>query len=75
VNGQTAWALMTKAENFRVHIVTTLPEPDVKQMRMIPANSIESVLAQVAPIAAGYIMPRGAALLPVVEKFPQESRR
>jgi len=75
VNGQTAWALMTKAENFRVRIVTTLPEPDVKQMRMIPANSIESVLAQVAPIAPGYIMPRGAALLPVVEKFPQRSRR
>ena len=37
VNGQTAWALLTKTERFRVHIVTKLPEADVRRMRMVPA--------------------------------------
>lgn len=66
VNGQTAWALLTKAERFRVNIVTTLSEVEVRRMRMIPAHSVEEALAPVSPNAKGYIMPRGAALLPVV---------
>src|ERR1700674_694965 len=41
VNGQTAWALLTKTERFRVHIVTKLSDDDVRQMRMVPARSIE----------------------------------
>lgn len=64
VNGQTAWALLTKAERFRVHMVTTLPEADVRRMRMVPAQAIESPLSALPPDARGYIMPRGAALLP-----------
>jgi len=67
VNGQTAWALMTKAENFRVHIVTGLDEDSVRRMRMTPAISIDSILAQLSPNATGYLMPRGAALLPRTE--------
>ena len=66
VNGQTAWALLTKAERFRIHIVAKLPDEEVRRMRMIPADSIESALANLSPHAKGYIMPRGAALLPVV---------
>ena len=66
VNGQTAWALLTKTERFRVHLITKLPDDDVRAMRMIPARSIEEVLADVTPNSKGYIMPRGAALLPVV---------
>jgi nickel-dependent lactate racemase len=67
VNGQTAWALLTKAEKFRVHLVTKLSEADVRRMRMNPAQSIESVLTQISPGATGYIMPRGAALLPILD--------
>jgi len=67
VNGQTAWALLTKAERFRVHIVTKLDDEEVRRMRMMPADSIESALANLSPDANGYIMPRGAALLPVVD--------
>ncbi|HEX6189845.1 MAG TPA: nickel-dependent lactate racemase [Pyrinomonadaceae bacterium] len=66
VNGQTAWALLTKTERFRVHIVTKLPEPDVRRMRMIPAPSIESVLLEPSAASRGYLMPRGAALLPIL---------
>jgi nickel-dependent lactate racemase len=66
VNGQTAWALLTKTERFRVHIVTTLSDDDARKMRMIPARSLEEALANISSEAKGYIMPRGAALLPVV---------
>ena len=66
VNGQTAWALLTKTERFRVHIVTKLPEPDALKMRMIPTQSLESLLPEIPSTAKGYIMPRGAALLPVL---------
>jgi len=66
VNGQTAWTLLTKTERFRVHLVTKLPDEEVRQMRMIPARSIDEALENVSPNAKGYIMPRGAALLPVV---------
>ncbi|HEX5703303.1 MAG TPA: nickel-dependent lactate racemase [Pyrinomonadaceae bacterium] len=68
VNGQTAWALLTKTERFRIHIVTELPEPDVRRMRMVPASSIESVLAEIPQTATGYLMPRGAALLPLANQ-------
>jgi len=67
VNGQTAWALLTKAERFRVHIVTSLSEAAARQMRMIPAQSIESAVSSVSRSAKGYIMPRGAALLPKID--------
>jgi len=69
VNGQTAWALLTKTERFRVHLVSTLAEPEVRQMRMIPARSLEEALASVSTDAKGYILPRGAALLPMSDSL------
>jgi len=66
VNGQTAWAQLTKTERFRVHLITKLTDEDVCKMRMIPARSIEEAMADVPPGTTGYIMPRGAALLPVI---------
>lgn len=69
VNGQTAWALWTKTERFHVHIITKLDEDDVRRMRMNPARSIEEALSATEN-AKGYIMPRGAALLPVASPVP-----
>jgi len=66
VNGQTAWALLTKAERFRVFLVSELPEEQVRKMRMIPVRTIDEALAQ-APRGDGFIMPRGAAVLPRIE--------
>ena len=63
VNGQTAWALLSKAERYRVHLVSGLHDNDVRLMGMLPA-SIEDVFA--TDHARGYIMPRGAAVLPLV---------
>jgi nickel-dependent lactate racemase len=73
VNGQTAWALLTKAERFSIHIVTTLEEDDVRRMRMIPTRSIEEALSNIRADSPGYVMPRGAALLPIASSGPSES--
>jgi len=66
VNGQTAWALLTKTERFRVHIVTELGDDEVRRMRMVPARSLDEALANLTQDPSGYVMPRGAAMLPVV---------
>jgi len=64
VNGQTAWSLLTKTERFRVQIVTELSEEQTRAMRLTKVSSIDEALANLSPAAKGYIMPRGAALLP-----------
>ena len=66
VNGQTAWALLTKAERYRVCLVSELPPEDVLRMRMIPVRTISEALEQ-AGSGDGFIMPRGAAVLPRIE--------
>jgi nickel-dependent lactate racemase len=66
VNGQTAWSLLTKAERFRVQLVSNLPDEDVRRMRMTPARTLAEALARVESGAAGYVLPRGAALMPFV---------
>jgi len=67
VNGQTAWALLTKAERFRIFLISQLDPEAVRQMRMTPGQSLGDVLAQVPKSARGYVMPRGAASLPVLK--------
>ncbi len=67
VNGQTAWSLLTKAERFRIHLISKLPAEAVRRMRMIPAGSLTDVLENIDDKAEGYIMQRGAALLPLPE--------
>lgn len=66
VNGQTAWSLLTKAERFRVLLISELPDEEARLMRMTPVQSLSEALAQVDPQAEGYILPRGAALLPAI---------
>ena len=66
VNGQTAWALLVKAEKFRVHLVSELADEDVRRMRMHPARSLGEAVARLDENASGYIMPRAPSLLPVV---------
>jgi lactate racemase len=66
VNGQTAWSLLMKAERFRVCLVSSLPKEDVERMRMVPVETPVEALEQ-AGSGDGFIMPRGAAVLPRVE--------
>jgi nickel-dependent lactate racemase len=67
VNGQTAWALLTKAKRFRVRLISQLPAEAVRGMNMEPASTLEEALSVVPNNAMGYIMPRGATFLPVAE--------
>lgn len=64
VNGQTAWSLLSKTECFRVLLISSLSDEQVLQMNMIPKPTLESALAEIGDLP-GYIMPRGAALLPI----------
>ena len=68
VNGQTAWALLNKAERFRVILVSQLSDGDVARMRMTPARSLEAALAlaDFDPTVSGFILPRGAVTLPLL---------
>jgi nickel-dependent lactate racemase len=66
VNGQTAWSLLSKAERYRVYLVSSLDDVAVRRMRMIPARTIAEALAQTGAATEGYVMPRGASLLPVI---------
>jgi nickel-dependent lactate racemase len=63
VNGQTAWALLTKAECYRVCLISELPVDDVRRMRMVPVRTISEALEGAGNVN-GFIMPRGAAVLP-----------
>ncbi|HET9787568.1 MAG TPA: nickel-dependent lactate racemase, partial [Pyrinomonadaceae bacterium] len=63
VNGQTAWALLTKAERYRVCLISELPPEDVMKMRMVPVQTISEALDGTGS-GNGFIMPRGAAVLP-----------
>jgi nickel-dependent lactate racemase len=67
VNGQTAWSWLTKAERYRVHLVSKLPDEEVRRMHTIPARSVQDVVDNLPVGVPGYIMPRGAALLPRIE--------
>ena len=64
VNGQTAWSLLTKAERYRIHLVSELPDEDVRRMRMTPTRSLIDALDQIAREPEGFIMPHGARFLP-----------
>jgi nickel-dependent lactate racemase len=68
VNGQTAWALLSKAERFNVVLVSGLDADEVRRMRMTPARTIADALAEVEGGARqeGYVMPYGARFMPVV---------
>jgi lactate racemase len=67
VSGQTAWSLLTKAERYEIHLVSELPDDEVRRMRMFPARSLPDVLESVGRDRTGYILPRGAAVLPRLE--------
>lgn len=66
VNGQTAWTLLSKAERYRIQLVSKLPDEDVQLMRMRRARSLNEAVESLRLGANGYIMPRGAAILPQV---------
>lgn len=63
VNGQTAWSLLKKAENFNVQIITDLSNEETRSMRLHKARDLESVLSETDKNTKGYILPFGAKYL------------
>lgn len=58
VNGQTAWSLLRKTENFDVRMKTSLSNEETRRMRMNPARSLSEIV--IDKTAKGYILPFGA---------------
>lgn len=58
VNGQTAWALLKKAERFRIRIITNLTQEETRQMQLQKARGLDEIPAGLK----GYILPFGAEI-------------
>lgn len=65
VNGQTAWSLMKKTEDFDVTLVTSLPPDVTAQIRVKTAPNLSAAVSEISPAAKGYILPFGAKYLPI----------
>lgn len=63
INGQTAWGIRWKAERYRVHLVSTLPEEWVRRTGMLPAADLTEALRSCGE-GCGYILPHGLGTLP-----------
>lgn len=70
INGQTAYSLLWKAQNFRIILVSDLPAEEVRTMRMIPAKSLDEAMRlaedMLPPEYAAYVIPEGGTVLPVL---------
>jgi lactate racemase len=67
VNGQTAWALSSKAERYKITLVSDLPEDAVRQMGMRPAPDLRSALAGLPSDLSGYLVPYATQVIPLVQ--------
>lgn len=63
VNGQTALALRSKAERYKIYLKSSLPHADVRAMGMEPFDNLEALLDQLDPSLNGFILP-SSTLLP-----------
>jgi nickel-dependent lactate racemase len=61
VNGQTAWSLLKKAENFDVKVVTSLPDDVCENMRIRKCESLQTEIPKFRE-KSGYIIPAGSKL-------------
>jgi nickel-dependent lactate racemase len=72
INGQTAYSLLQKAQRFHIILVSQFPPPQVEEMGMVAARSLDEAMA----LATGmlpeewrcYLMPEAGSVLPVYER-------
>jgi lactate racemase len=69
VNGQTAWALATKTERYRITLVSDLPEEAVRRMGMCPAKDLAEALAALPSNTDGYLIPYAKEVIPLVQQI------
>ncbi|MDR3578476.1 MAG: nickel-dependent lactate racemase [Oryzomonas sp.] len=69
INGQTAYSLLQKAQRFTIILVSRLPDHQVEEMGMIPAQSLEDAMKKAEELMpAGWralVMPEGGSVLPM----------
>lgn len=58
VNGQTAWNMMRRCEEFDVYLLSEIPDEVVRKMRMRPIKSLDGFNG-----SFGYVLPQAAKLL------------
>ena len=70
INGQTAYSLLQKALRFRIILVSTLPQGEVRTMQLIPASTLEQALQMAREMLpedfTAYVIPEGSTVLPVI---------
>lgn len=69
INGQTAYSMLTKAQRFRIILVSNFSAHQVEEMGMLPAHSLDDALAlakqHLPPDWRALVMPEGGSVLPV----------
>ena len=70
INGQTAYALLQKAQRFRIILVSSLPPEEVRTMSMIPATTLDEALATATELLPReytvYVIPEAGTVLPTL---------
>jgi nickel-dependent lactate racemase len=70
INGQTAYAILFKAQRFRVILVSALPPEEVATMGMMPARTLDEAMSMASGLLptdyTAYIIPQGGTVLPVL---------
>lgn len=72
VNGQTAWSLATKAERFRITVVSKLSKEVLTHLGLQAASDLESALSELVPDRSGYIIPNATEVIPIVVKLVEQ---
>lgn len=62
VNGQTAWSLLQKAEEFNVRLVTEIDNILTTKMRMRKARSLSRAMSEIDFGILGYLLPNAPKL-------------
>jgi nickel-dependent lactate racemase len=69
INGQTAYSVLQKARRYRIILVSKFPGPQVEEMGMLPAASLDEALQMadrlLPPDWTALVMPEGGSVLPV----------
>jgi nickel-dependent lactate racemase len=71
INGQTAYSLLLKALRFRIILISQIPVSQVKEMSMIPAQSLNEAMDMAIGLLPAdwrcYLMPDAGSVLPVAQ--------
>ncbi|MEP7213407.1 MAG: nickel-dependent lactate racemase [Acidobacteriota bacterium] len=63
VNGQTAWSLLRKAENFKISVMASLPSETLAAMRLTKIDGQNQIAARIAKTSHGYFITNGAKFM------------